>query len=312
MGSQNAGGENALDPWDVSFSLIDALQKRFVLVLDAIDRFSDDEQVQLTRHLIGLKNETSTHIRILILCHPTSRVRSELAIENVAQISIADHNKDDNKLILGKGLATIPGVTLAEKAEIADVILEKTDHQIRYIEQIALPFLRTPLRRPISEWLTQLPENVNETYHRHILQLDRDYRRLLHTALSWTLTAQCPPRVEEIMEAFSGAYLNSSTDDVQNRTVDNLGLYCKQIQKAGGPFLELRDNRYVVLGDDQAVRSFCKPESIKSNEDLGGPICAKCQNEIQITDRLTISEKQEHLAMAITCRKSLARAICLG
>lgn len=311
-GSQNAGGDSALDIWDVSSGLIEMLQKRFVLVLDALDGFSDDEQVQLAKHLVDLKNETSIHIRILLLCRPTSQVRSQLADEDVAQISITDYNEGDIKLVIEKGLETVPGISSTEKTEIEDAILEKTGHQIRYVEQVALPFLRTPLRRPISKWLTDLPENVNETYHRHLLQLAPDYRRLLHTALSWTLTARSLPRVEEIMEAYSGAYLHSSTNDGQNRTDENLSLYCEQIQKAAGPFLEVRDNRYVVLGDAQAVRSFCKPEPDKPDGDLEGPICAKCKNAIQIGDRFTISERQEHLEMAITCCKSLARDIYLG
>ena len=311
-GSQNAGGDKALNWWEVSSDLIEALQKRFVLVLDAIDGFADDEQVQLAKHLIDLRNETSIHIRILLLCRPTSQVRFQLAIENVAQISITDYNEGDIKLVIEKGLEMIPGISSAEKAEIEDAIVEKTGHQIRYVEQVALPFLRTPLCRPISTWLAGLPENVNETYHRHLLQLAPDYRRLLRTALSWTLTAQTLPRVEEIMEAYSGVYLDSSANDGQNRTDENMSLYCEQIQKAAGPFLEVRDNRYVVLVDAHAIRSFCKPELDSPDDDLEGSICAKCKDAIKIDDRFTMSERQEHLVMAITCCKSLARDIYFG
>lgn len=310
--SQNGGSDNALDLWEVSSSLLDALQKRFVLVLDAMDRFLDDKQVLLAKYLIDLKNETSIHIRVLLLCHPTSQVRSRLAFENVAQIPIADYNKGDIKLVIEKGLEMVPGISSAEKVEIEDAILEKTGQQIGYVGQVALPFLRTPLRRPISKWLTELPENSNGTYDRHLLQLAPDYRRLLRTALSWTLTARYPPRVEEIMEAFSGVYLSSSTNDRQNCTDETLNLHCEQIQKAAGPFLEVRDNRYVILGDAQAVRNFCKSEPDKPSGDLEGPICGKCKNAMQINDTLTISERQEHLVMAITCCKSLARDVNLG
>ena len=303
MASQNAAVENPLDLWDVSSGLMKELQKRFVLILDAIDGFSDDEQDQLARHLIDLKNETSIHIRIFLLCRPTSQVPSQLAVENVAQVSITDYNEGDIMLVIEKGLKMVPGISSAEKAEIEDAILEKTGHQIRYVEQVALPFLHTPLRRPISKWLTTLPENVNETYHRHLLQLAPEYRRLLRTALSWTLTARDMPRVEEIMEAYSGTYLNSSTNDGQNRTDEDLSLYCEQIRKAAGPFLEVRDNRYVVLRDARAIRGFCKPEPDKPDGDLEGPICAKC-NTIQINDKFTMAERQEHLVMAITCCKS--------
>ena len=296
-GSQNSGIDNALDLWEASSGLIGELQKRFVLILDAIDRLSDNEQVQFAKHLIDLKNEPSIHINILLLCRPASPVRSQLAIESVAHFSITDYNKGDIKLVIEKGLEMVPGLSLAEKSEIEETILEKTGHQIKYVEQVALPFLRTPLRRPISTWLTNLPENVNETYHRHLLQLAPEYHRLLHTALSWALTAKEMPRVEEIMEAYSGAYLNSSTTDEQARTDTNLSLYCEQIQKAAGPFLEVQNNRYVVLGDAQAVRNFCKPEPEKPDSDLEAHICAKCKNEIQLKDRLTLSERDEHLVM---------------
>ena len=230
----------------------------------------------------------------------------------MAHISITDYNEGDIKLVIKKGLETVPGISSAEKAVIENAVLEKTGHQIRYVEQVALPFLRTPLRRPISKWLAGLPENVNETYHRHVLQLAPNYRRLLRTALSWTLTAQNLPRVEEIMEAYSGAYLNSTTNDMQDRTDESLSLYREQIEKAAGPFCEIRDNRYVGLEDAQAVRNFCQPEVGKSGGDLEGPICAKCKDAIQINDRLTISERQEHLMMAITCCKSLVRDFDLG
>ena len=310
--NQNAGGDNALDVWEVSSDLIEALKKRFVLVLDNIDGFSDDEQNEFAKHLVDLKNEISIHIRILVLCRPTSRVRNQLAIEDVGQISITDHNEGDIKLVIEKGLEKVPGISSTEKAEIKDAILEKTGHQIGYVELVALPFLRTPLRRPISKWLRDLPENVDETYRRHLLQLAPDYRRLLRTALSWTLTARNLPRVEEIMEAYSGTYVNSSTNDRQNRTDENLSLYYEQIKKAAGPFLEIQDNRYVVLVDAQAIRNFCKSDADKSDGDLEGPTCAKCKNATQINDKFTMSERQEHLMMAITCCKCLARGICLS
>ncbi len=114
------------------------------------------------------------------------------------------------------------------------------------------------------------------------------------------------------MEVYSGAYLNSSTNDRQNRTDGNLSLYCEQIQKAAGPFLEIQDNRYVVLGDARAIRNFCKPDADKPDGDLEGPICAKCKNATQINDKFTMSERQEHLVMAITCCKSLGRDLCLS
>lgn len=302
--SQNANSDNAPDLSEIYPILIKLLQKRIVLIMDGVDGLSEDDQVQLTKQIINLKSEVGIHVRILVLCRPSSPIRFKLADANIPQISVADHNIGDIKLIVEKGLEKVPGISAAEKNEIEAAILEKTGHQIRYVKQVALSFLRTPLRRPISKWMEDLPENVNETYHQHLHQLTPNYRRLLRIALRWTLTTTNPPLVEEIMEAYSGAYLDGSISDEQNRTDTNLSLYCEQIQKAAGPFLEIRDNRYVTLVDAQAVRSFCKPDQDKPDGDVEGTVCAKCRNAIQISDSFTISGREEHLTMAITCRRS--------
>ena len=305
-------GDNAPDLLEVYPSLVKLLQKRLVLVIDGVDGLSEDDQVQLAKHMTDLKSEVGIHVRILLLCRPSSQIRFKLADADIPQISVADHNIGDIKLIVERGLEMVPGISPAEKDEIESAILEKTGHQIRYVRQVALSFLRTPLRRPISQWLEDLPENVNETYHQHLHQLTPNYRRLLRTALRWTLTTTSPPLVEEIMEAYSGAYLDDSTSDEQTRTDTNISLYCEQIQKAAGPFLEIRDNRHVTLVDAQAVWSFCKPDQEKPDGDVEGMVCAKCKNGMQISDRFTISEREEHLAMAITCRKSSRSDIYQG
>ena len=309
--SQNAGGDNAPDLLEVYPSLVKMLQKRIVLVIDGVDGLSEDDQVQLAKHMTDLKSEVGIHVRILLLCRPSSQIRFKLADADIPQISVADHNIGDIELIVEKGLEMVPGISPAEKNEIKSAFLEKTGHQIRYVRQVALSFLRTPLRRPVSKWLEDLPENVNETYHQHLHQLTPNYRRLLRIALRWTLTTKNPPLVEEIMEAYSGAYLDASTSD-EDRTDTNISLYCEQIQKAAGPFLEIRDNRHVTLVDAQAVRSFCKPDQEKLDGDVEGTVCANCKNAMQISDKFIISEREEHLAMAITCRKSSKSDIYQG
>ncbi|KAI9718796.1 MAG: hypothetical protein M1812_003970 [Candelaria pacifica] len=238
--------------------------------------------------MTDLKSEVGIHVRILLLCRPSSQIRFKLADADIPQISLADHNIRDIKLIVEKGLEMIPGISPTEKNEIKDAILEKTGHQIRYVRQVALSFLRTPLRRPISKWMEDLPENLNETYHQHLHQLTPDYRRLLRIALRWTLTAKYPPVVEEIMEAHSGTYLDDCASDEQGRTDTNISLYREQMQKAAGPFLEIRDNELVTLVDAQAVRSFCKPDQDKPDGDVEGTVCPKCKDLMHISDRFII------------------------
>ena len=308
--SPNAGGDNAPDLLELYPGLLKELQKRLVLVIDGVDGLSEGDQVQLAKLMTDLKREVGIHVRILLLCRPSSKIRFELADAHIPHISVADHNIGDIKLIIEKGLEMVPGISPAEKNEIEVAILDKTGHQIRYVKQVALSFLRTPLRRPISKWMEDLPENLNETYHQHLHQLTPSYRRLLRIALSWTLTTKFPPLVQEIMEAYSGAYLDDNTSDEQNRTDPNISLYCEQIQKAAGPFLEIREDRYVTLVDGQAVRNFCRPDQDKPDGDVEGTVCAKCK--ARISDNFTISEREEHLTMAITCRKSSTNGIHQG
>ena len=303
--TQNTSGDGDLDFVEIYPSLIKVLQQRLTVVVDAVDGLSDEDQVQLAEYFVALKSESSINIKILVICRPSSQIRFRLANKSVPQIFVADYNEADIKLVIEKGLDLVPGISQVERAEIANTILEKTGHQIRYVKQVALPFLRTPLRRPIPTWLEDLPENVNETYHQHLFQLTPNYRRLLRAVLSWTLTAQAPPHVEEIMEDYSGVYLDGNASNEQDRTKANPSLSCEQIQKAGGPFLEIRDGQYVALVDAQAVRSFCKGELNPSDRDLEGSICTKCKNGIGTIDKFTISEREEHLKMATTCRKSL-------
>lgn len=305
--SRNAGGDHALDLLEVYPGLVDAIQKRIVLVIDHVDELSEVDQEKIAELLIGLRELSSIHIRVLLLCRPSSQIRIKMSDEKVAQISMGDHNENDIKLVIDRGLEIIPSLSLAEKSEIKDAIMKKTGHRIRYVKQVALPFLRTPFQRPVSAWLKNLPENVDETYHQHLHQLAPTYRHLLRTSLAWTLIAQTPLRVEEIMESYSRVYLNGDTSVEQNVVDTNLNLYREQIQKAGGPFLDIRDNKFVVLQDAQAVRSFCKMVSDVSFTDLGDQsVCARCKSALQANSALVISEKQEHLTMAITCSKCRA------
>ena len=308
--SSNTGGDNAPDLLELYPSLLKELKKCLVLVIDGVDRLSEVDQVQLAKLMTDLKSEACIYVRILLLCRPSSQIQFKLADADIPHISVADYNIGDIKLIVEKGLEMVPGISPTEKNEIRVAILDKTGHQIRYVKQVALSFLRTPLRRPISKWVEDLPENLNETYHQHLHQLTPSYRRLLRVALSWTFTTKFPPLVQDIMEAYSGVYLNENTGDEQNRTNTNISLYCEQIQKAAGPFLEIRENRYVTLVDGQSVRNFCRPDQEKPDGDVEGTVCAKCK--AQISDSFTISEREEHLAMAITCRKSSSNDIHQG
>ncbi|ERF74527.1 hypothetical protein EPUS_08938 [Endocarpon pusillum Z07020] len=304
--SRYTSGDHASDLLEIYPSLVEALQKRVVLVIDAVDGLSEADQAKIAEHLIELSNVPSICVRTLLLCRPSSPIRIKMVDENVSQVLMGDHNERDIKLVLEKGLQMIPGLFLTEKTEIEHAVMQKTGHRIQYVEQVAMPFLRTPIQRPVATWLRDLPENVNETYHQHLHQLAPSYRHLLRAALAWTLVAQTPLRVEEIMEAYSRVYLDGDASEEQSMANTDPSLYREQIQKAGGPFLDIRDNRFVVLQDSQAVRSFSIPVPDVATHGVDDrSLCAKCRTALQANETLNISEKQEHLAMAIICMKHL-------
>lgn len=231
-------------------------------------------------------------------------MRLKMSDELIYKISKADHNESDIRLIIARGLEMLPGLAQTERAEVETVIMQKTGHRFTYVEQVALPFLRTPFRRPVASWLKDLPDNVNETYHHHLLQLSPNYHELLRTALAWALVAQVPPSVEEVMDAYSRVYMDDAMDIERGMNKSNLNLYREQIQKAGGPFLEVMDDESVTLTNAQAVRSFCsqafeKP-AVGSNEAL---LCTRCSAARGTEFTLSISEKEEHLKIAIICCK---------
>ena len=306
--SKRSNADTAPDFIEVYPDLVETLGKRVNLIIDSIDGLSEADQDKLAEHLIELHGAPNVHVRVLLLCWPSSRIRLKMSNEKIAQMMIADYIESDIKMVIASGLEMVPGLSATEKTEIEEAIKQKTRRKIQYVKQVALPFLRTPLRRPVGTWLEDLPENVNETYHQHLHQLPFNYRQLLQSALAWTIVAERPLRVKEIMDAYTRVYLDNPTSDEQNTADGNLKLYHEQIQKAGGPFLDFRDNEYVVLADTQAVRNFCSPGSEMPTDGLDRQsICAKCRADMQSKDTITISEKEEHLNMAIICCRSLLR-----
>ena len=298
---------------DIYPGLVRMLDKRVVLIIDAIDGLSEDDQGKLAEHLIELRNAAQVHIRILLLCWPSSPVRLKTKIDGATQIMIANHNETDIKLVISCGLRVVPSFSPAERSEIEEAIRQKAGHRIRYVKQVALPFLHTPLKRPLTNWLADLPENVNETYHQHLHHLTPVYRHLLQSLLAWTMVAERPPQVEEIMDAYSHKYLSGTLSDEQTETGANLELYREQIRKAAGPFVDIRDDNSIALADVRAVRDFC---SLPSETTAGcaeeQSLCSKCKAEVQPNDRIIISEKEEHLNMAIICSQSFAQFRCVG
>lgn len=119
---------------------------------------------------------------------------------------------------------------------------DKSGSNIRYAVQVAIPFLPQPFQRPLSKRLKFLPDNMNETYNQHIRQLAPKYRQLLKTALIWTLLADgVVATVSEIMDVYSGIYLESNDSNFVSVSADDQKLLVAQLREVSGPFLEIRD-----------------------------------------------------------------------
>ncbi|KAL8627851.1 hypothetical protein Q9189_006446 [Teloschistes chrysophthalmus] len=83
---------------------------------------------------------------------------------------------------------------------------------------------------------------MNETYNQHIRQLAPKYRQLLKTALIWTLLADgVVATVSEIMDVYSGIYLESNDSNFVSVSADDQKLLVAQLREVSGPFLEIRD-----------------------------------------------------------------------
>ena len=295
-----------VDLGDAYTGLACALGKKIYLILDAADSIAEAEQAELTSDLLELCTREEFTVHILTLCRPTSRVYKELLDKSVPEISIGANNNDDINLIIKSGLDKMPGWSQSEREEAADRVRDKTGSIIRYAVQIALPFLRQPFQRPISNRLKDLPDNMNETYSQHLRQLAPNYLDLLKIAVVWTLLADGTVTVQEIMDAYSGIYLAPGNSDETYTNVDDAKLHASQIRDAGGPFLEVRDDgmHYIVaLQDYVGIREYCfaSSDDVSSVQAHDQEVCPRCRAMLHSSRVLALSEKDAELTMAITC-----------
>ncbi|KAL9606433.1 MAG: hypothetical protein Q9179_000399 [Wetmoreana sp. 5 TL-2023] len=254
------------------------LGKKVYLVIDAADKLGDSEQAELVSNLGALCAQEKATIHILLLCDPVSILCKELTKKGVLQISIGAKNAGDIDLLIKKGLDQMPGWSQSEREEAMQKVRDKTGSRIGYVVKVAFPFLKRPFQRPIANYLKALPDNMNGIYDRHVRQLDSNYLDLLRVALVWTLFADGPITVQEIMDAYSGVYSASDAYHGMHSNVDDRGFHAEQLRDAGGPFLEIRDNRSVILQDPKGVLEYCcqSNRDADSSQDDYQEICSKC------------------------------------
>lgn len=298
----------AVELGDGYVGLATALGKKVYLVIDAVDKIPEAEQPELASDLLDLYEREEITVHMLLLCQTNSAIYKSMNDKLVPEISVGANNGDDIDLIIKNALDNMPGWSQFEREEAAQEVRMKTGPRIQYAVQLALPFLRQPFQRPISNRLRDLPDNMNETYSQHLRQLAPNYLDLLKVAVTWTLLAAGAVSVREIMEAFSGIYLAPGNPEELYTNVDDTKLHIAQLRDAGGPFLEVTDNgmyHAVTLQDYHGIWEYC----FESNEDtLHGQthdqeVCPRCKATMHSSRALVLSEKEAELNIAITCCK---------
>jgi hypothetical protein len=228
---------------------------------------------------------------------------------------------------LSSDLQTISGLTEAEQEEAAKAIVDKAGPRFTYVHDIALPFMREPFQRPLSRRLQFLPEGMNNIYHEALRKMGSNYVDLLRTALTWTLLAPVPLKVEEIMDAYHGTYVGRGSqveEEARSLTDTAFGkpqaLEIEQLRNASGPFLRIEQttpdpdqpvpdtDHFVSLRDAPLVREFCMHASKadpSSNHAQNGEICARCKSALNESKTLEVSPKEGHLQIALKCLRNL-------
>ena len=293
------------------------LNKKVFLIIDAADRLSAADQEVLAKDCKNLLGQDSNRIKIIVSSRSNSAFLETLSEKDIPKISMDEANRGDIKLTVGQHLERLPGWTNAEREIAAKEVVDKAGPYFKYVVQVAIPFLSQPWQRPLENHLKALPEGLNETYNQYLRGLSPNYLQLLRTALTWTLMAEESVTVEEIMDSYSGAYTAPNQQDVpesEDAAVDEEAeqertrVYVKQLQDAGGPFLELENKKgrwYVKLKDEASVRQYCSHNAKgaenghETNSADDDHTCVKCKTSLKQSRALAIAEKEGHLQMAL-------------
>lgn len=295
-----------LPEFDEAFeSLAQALNKKVILVIDAVEIISDTEEEDFANALQELLKRASVHVRIIVSSFSGCKFYSTLEKHNTPNLILSDHNRGDIDHAVQLKLRSMPGWSDVEREEARKAIVEKAGSDFKYALRVAIPFLEEPWQRPLSNRLKDLPGGLDETYSQAIGQMAPNYRALLKTSLKWALLANSPVTVSEVMDAHLGTFLCDIPLAEGPDSKEESSLYREQIRAAGGPFLDCQKTdtySLLKLKDPAAVkRFFIRPDDEEDKEKKEEVhVCDNCRNKIGSAQDLEVSLKHGHLAMAIT------------
>ncbi|KAK3935765.1 ankyrin repeat-containing domain protein [Diplogelasinospora grovesii] len=343
--SKSSRDEDLPDFGDAFERIAVLLQKSVVIVLDGVDDLSDKDQDELSSKLQGLLDTPSpastapashlaTWIKVLLGCR-LGRFGTNLynlavstGFTTYTYIDVGAMNREDMDLVLTAALKTVSGLSLVEQEEAKTAMLEKAGPRFSYVTEIAIPFMREPFQRPLSRRLEALPDGMNEAYSEALRRMSPNYVDLLRMALTWTILAPVPPRAEEVMDAFQGVYnvappaaASGSDGDAGKEPREEPEGFSKpsrleidQLGDASGPFLLLYqdggpDNHYLYLQDPVEVERFCvgsgEKDATAEEKHCGEQLCARCKSALPTSTTISVTHKEGHLQMALTCLRHL-------
>ena len=289
LSKRNSKGGLGFDFVTLYGGLLRLMNRTVFLVIDAIDECVDRIDKQLLKNLRRIVKLSEAKVRIMVCSRPETDIGNDL--NDAVNIKCEGRNTEDIRTNVTTEMNKFPSWTASEKADAVEKIATKSGGQFRYV-QIALDFLRKPLVRPYKRVLEKLPDSLTGSYQTSWNATDKDYLDLLKTALTWTLFADGPVTVPEIMDAYTRAYSDDAgvvtkLEDYQP-VEGEINLHDRQIRIAGGNFLEVSSSRTVSLRH-LTVRDFFVRRDETSNSSAD-------QNVAQRSP-WTISAKEGHLEM---------------
>lgn len=188
-------------------SLACIMKKKVFILLDGVDRMSEEDQIELYSQLKDIDNDEDEDWEILTLLSFRSGTKLFGQIlddsEQVMNIEIEKHNRGDIELLLNTELSQIIGWTESQRKEAKDKIVEKAGPIFKYVVQVALPFIKEPFSGSLSKRLESLPAGIGETYSQALQAMSNNYVDLLCTALSFSLfRVDEYPSVKEVRKLF--------------------------------------------------------------------------------------------------------------
>ncbi|KAF2718690.1 ankyrin [Polychaeton citri CBS 116435] len=280
------GSEPATPPFVATMVRLAKITKLdFVLVVDSLDRLARKDQLQLFEDFSVLVSDRENRCRVIAICRTGQPLYAQ-AQNKYPILGIEGKNDDDIGKVLDEALLSQQGLTPQERQEAKRKVIEMAGGSFAYVTDHAIPFLRQPFQRPLSNRLKTLPRGILDTYKQAL-------------------------KIQEIMEAHSGIYLTDvdmgADEDYQQSVVSKLEV--EQLEEASGPFLRNWRNAgghwYSSPKDIVQIRKFCNSAAEPTNHVHDHALCASCGKDVSNEGQLMLTEKDVHLRVAITLLRHL-------